>query len=95
MGTPDFALKSLESINQYFNVSLVVTQPDKPTGRKKEIIFSVGTVALGYKNSDMAVLLGRVRSSSMPWFLTILRSQMKLGSTSTPLSTKSHLGQRF
>ena len=40
MGTPHFALKSLESINQHFNVSLVVTQPDKPTGRKKEIIFS-------------------------------------------------------
>ena len=40
MGTPDFALKSLESIHQYFKVSLVVTQPDKPTGRKKEIIFS-------------------------------------------------------
>ena len=38
MGTPHFALKSLESINQHFNVSLVVTQPDKPTGRKKEII---------------------------------------------------------
>ena len=40
MGTPDFALKSLESINQYFDVSLVITQPDKPTGRNKEIIFS-------------------------------------------------------
>ena len=40
MGTPNFALKSLESINQHFDVSLVVTQPDKPTGRKKEIIFS-------------------------------------------------------
>lgn len=40
MGTPEFALKSLESINNNFKVNLVVTQPDKPMGRNKEIVFS-------------------------------------------------------
>ena len=41
MGTPDFALQSLAALNVNFNVALVVTQPDKPIGRKKEIIFSI------------------------------------------------------
>ena len=40
MGTPDFALQSLTALNKNFNVALVITQPDKPIGRKKEIIFS-------------------------------------------------------
>ena len=39
MGTPDFALQRLAALNVNFNVALVITQPDKPIGRKKEIIF--------------------------------------------------------
>lgn len=33
MGTPDFALPALKSLSEKFEVSLVITQPDKPTGR--------------------------------------------------------------
>lgn len=40
MGTPNFALKSLIALNKNFDVQLVVTQPDKPVGRKKQIILS-------------------------------------------------------
>ena len=40
MATPDFALQSLAALNVNFNIALVITQPDKPIGRKKEIIFS-------------------------------------------------------
>ena len=40
MGTPKFALSSLEALNSSFDIQLVVTQPDRPVGRKKEIIFS-------------------------------------------------------
>lgn len=37
MGTPSFALPTLEMLHQRFGVSLVVTQPDKVVGRKKII----------------------------------------------------------
>lgn len=35
MGTPDFAVPILESLIEAVNVVLVVSQPDKPVGRKK------------------------------------------------------------
>jgi methionyl-tRNA formyltransferase len=37
MGTPDFAIPALEEINKHFNVSAVVTTPDKPKGRGKKL----------------------------------------------------------
>ena len=40
MGTPDFSVAPLEKINELYDVILVVTQPDKEVGRKKEIKFS-------------------------------------------------------
>ena len=36
-GSPEIAKEILQSIHETFPVSLVVTQPDKPVGRKKEI----------------------------------------------------------
>ncbi len=35
MGTPSFSVRILESLAKKYEVLLVVTQPDKPTGRKK------------------------------------------------------------
>lgn len=40
MGTPEFAVPVLEMLIEKTNVVLVVTQPDKMVGRKKEIKFS-------------------------------------------------------
>lgn len=40
MGTPDFAVPILEYLIKNTNVLLVVTQPDKEVGRKKEIVYS-------------------------------------------------------
>ena len=38
MGTPDFAVPSLRALHEYgCNVSLVVTQPDKPKGRGRKM----------------------------------------------------------
>ena len=37
MGTPDFAVSSLETLIENTNVVLVVCQPDKEVGRKKEL----------------------------------------------------------
>lgn len=50
MGTPDFAVGALESIIQAgHQVSAVVTQPDKPKGRGKEMQFTpVKTCAVKY-----------------------------------------------
>jgi len=35
MGSPDYAVKILDSLNKHFNIVAVFTQPDKPVGRKK------------------------------------------------------------
>lgn len=35
MGSPDFAVPTLEALAKYFNVIGVVTQPDKPKGRSR------------------------------------------------------------
>lgn len=40
MGTPDFSVPILEYLIENTNVVLVVTQPDKEVGRKKELTFS-------------------------------------------------------
>ncbi len=40
MGTPKFSVRILENLNNKYEVALVVTQPDKMVGRKKEIVFS-------------------------------------------------------
>ncbi len=40
MGTPEFAVPILEALIENTNVILVVTQPDKEVGRKREIKFS-------------------------------------------------------
>ena len=40
MGTPDFAVPSLEALCKEDEVVLVVTQPDKPKGRGKKMQFS-------------------------------------------------------
>ena len=38
MGTPDFAVPILKYLIDTTNVVMVVTQPDKITGRKKELV---------------------------------------------------------
>lgn len=40
MGTPDFAVPSLRKIIEKYNVSAIVTQPDKPSGRGKKLAIS-------------------------------------------------------
>lgn len=40
MGTPDFAVPTLEALIEKHDVEAVVTQPDKPKGRGKKMVFS-------------------------------------------------------
>jgi len=35
MGSPDYAVKILDSLNKTYQIVAVYTQPDKPVGRKK------------------------------------------------------------
>lgn len=35
MGTPDFSAPILKALHESYGVSLVITQPDKPVGRKR------------------------------------------------------------
>lgn len=39
MGTPDFAVPSLAALMEQHEVVLVITQPDKPKGRGKKMVF--------------------------------------------------------
>jgi methionyl-tRNA formyltransferase len=40
MGTPDFAVPSLKKMIEKYNVSAIVTQPDKPSGRGNKVAIS-------------------------------------------------------
>ncbi|XMB85690.1 methionyl-tRNA formyltransferase [Mycoplasmatota bacterium WC44] len=40
MGTPDFSCNVLQNLKDNYDVALVVTQPDKKVGRKREIKFT-------------------------------------------------------
>ena len=40
MGTPDFAVPSLEKIISKYGVEAVFTQPDRPKGRGKKMAYS-------------------------------------------------------
>ena len=40
MGTPDFAVPSLKRLIEEYNVTAVLTQPDKPKGRGKKMAYS-------------------------------------------------------
>ncbi len=49
MGTPEFAVPSLDKLVQHHEVLTVVTQPDKPKGRGKKMQFPpVKEAAIGY-----------------------------------------------
>ena len=49
MGTPDFAVPSLEKLIERYEVISVITQPDKPKGRGKKMAISpVKEVAIKY-----------------------------------------------
>lgn len=50
MGTPDFAVPSLKRLIEEYNVTAVLTQPDKPKGRGKKMAYSaVKEEALKYE----------------------------------------------
>src|SRR6056297_1615938 len=88
MGTPDFAVPSLEALaaEDKINISAVVTQPDRKSGRGQKVRFSdVKKTAL---NNDLKVLqtdnvnkssfLAEIKSME-PDFVVVVAFGQKLG----------------
>lgn len=53
MGTPDFSVPILEAVHNEYNVDLVISQPDRPVGRKR--ILTAPPVAAAAKKLDIPV----------------------------------------
>ena len=54
MGTPDFSVPILEALSKNYNVKGVVTQPDKPVGRNKELL---PTPVKKYANDNLILVI--------------------------------------
>ncbi|ELC8384926.1 methionyl-tRNA formyltransferase [Clostridium perfringens] len=64
MGTPDFAVPSLKKMIEKFNVSAIVTQPDKPSGRGKKVSISP-IKEVGLSNQIPIVQPEKIRTDSV------------------------------
>ena len=53
MGTPDFSVPILEAVHNEYNVDLVISQPDRPVGRKR--ILTAPPVAAAAKKLGIPV----------------------------------------
>lgn len=71
MGTPDFAVPALEALLEAHEVCLVVTQPDKPAGRKKQL--QAPPVKVLAEARGLPVF--QPRSARSPEFLERVRSE--------------------
>ncbi len=69
MGTPDFAVPALESLLAHHEVVLVVTQPDKPSGRKKRL--TAPPVKVVAEKAGIEVL--QAKSAKTPEFLHAMK----------------------
>ena len=70
MGTPDFAVAALRALLDTHDVALVVTQPDKPAGRKKRLM--PPPVKLLAEESGVPVI--QPSSARTPEFLEAVRA---------------------
>ncbi|STB60826.1 methionyl-tRNA formyltransferase [Clostridium perfringens] len=64
MGTPDFAVPSLKKMIEKFNVSAIVTQPDKPSGRGKKVSISP-IKEVGLSNEILIFQPEKIRTDSV------------------------------
>lgn len=62
MGTPDFSVPILEKLHEQFNVDLVVSQPDRPVGRKRQLT----PPAVAKKAADLEIDLYQPEKISHP-----------------------------
>ncbi len=72
-GTPDFILPVLDSINSSFNLLAIVTQPDKPQGRK-QILTQSPSKEFGTKHTIPVLTPSKLNNE----FITTLQSQFPI-----------------
>ena len=70
MGTPDFAVPTLEALIEKHEVLAVVTQPDKPKGRGKKMVFPV----IKEKALEHNITVYQPQKVKTPEFVEILKS---------------------
>ena len=64
MGTPDFAVPSLKKMIEKYNVSAIITQPDKPSGRGNKVSISP-IKAVGLSNQIPIFQPEKIRTDSV------------------------------
>jgi methionyl-tRNA formyltransferase len=64
MGTPDFAVPSLKKMIEKYNVSAIVTQPDKPSGRGNKVAISP-IKEVGLSNQIAILQPEKIRTDSL------------------------------
>ena len=69
MGTPDFAVPTLEALIKKHEVLAVVTQPDKPKGRGKKMVFPV----VKEKALEHNIMVYQPQKVKTPEFVEILK----------------------
>ena len=70
MGTPDFAVGTLKAlIEAGHDVAAVVTQPDKPKGRGKELLMTPVKAEAVKAGIPVQSLKRLIRMSSLSWHL--------------------------
>lgn len=69
MGTPDFAVPTLEALIEKHEVLAVVTQPDKPKGRGKKMVFPV----IKEKALEYNITVYQPQKVKTPEFVEILK----------------------
>ncbi len=70
MGTPEFAVPSLQTLAKAYNVVGVITAPDKPAGRGKKIL----TSAVKQAADELGLLVLQPINLKDPGFLEELKS---------------------
>lgn len=70
MGTPDFSVPILEKLHEQFNVDLVVSQPDRPVGRKRKLT----PPAVAKKVADLGIDLYQPEKISHPESIEKIKS---------------------
>lgn len=70
MGTPDFSVPILEKLHEQFNVDLVVSQPDRPVGRKRKLT----PPAVAKKAADLEIDLYQPEKISHPESIEKIKS---------------------
>src|SRR5699024_9515451 len=87
MGTPDFSVPVLRALQENHGISMVISQPDKPVGRKR--VLTPPPVAAAA--AEMDILLSqraRIRDSGVIEEIKVIKLDVSLTTASGPMLPK-------